>query len=48
MFISAWTEDVNSLEEKASLRGGGFGSQGGTLVFFCFHEVTLLRWCVKQ
>jgi len=31
VFIPAWTEDVNSLEEKASLHGGSFGFQGGTL-----------------
>jgi hypothetical protein len=32
MSIPAWTGDVNSLAEKASLHGGSFGSQGGTLV----------------
>ena len=26
MFIPAWTGDVNSLEEKASLHRGSFGS----------------------
>jgi hypothetical protein len=31
VFIPAWTGDVNSLGEKASLHGGSFGSQGGTL-----------------
>jgi hypothetical protein len=30
--IPAWTGDVNGLEEKASLHGGSFGSQGGTLL----------------
>jgi hypothetical protein len=34
MFIPVWTGDVNSLEEKASLHGGSFGSQGGTLALF--------------
>ena len=29
--IPASTGDVNSLEEKVSLHGGSFGSQGGTL-----------------
>ena len=31
MFVLAWMGDVNSLEEKVSLHGGSFGSQGGTL-----------------
>jgi hypothetical protein len=32
MSIPTWTGDVNSLEETASLHGGSFGSQGGTLL----------------
>jgi hypothetical protein len=34
VFILAWMGDVNSLEEKVSLHGGSFGSQGGTLPIF--------------